>query len=240
MTHQSSPGRDPGPWSPEALAQLAPDLEALGAEAIIRWALDQFGSGLVLASSFGAEDMVLVDMLCRMTDRPHIVYLDTGLLFPETYALIDQVQQRYGFQAVRVVPQLSLDDQQSLWGDALWARDPDRCCTLRKVEPLTAYLADKSAWMTGIRREQTPHRRTAPVVGFDQRYGITKVNPLAPWTYKDVYRYLVRHGVPYNPLHDQGYPSIGCIPCTRAIRPGESWRAGRWAGQEKTECGLHL
>ncbi|MCY0879160.1 MAG: phosphoadenylyl-sulfate reductase [Firmicutes bacterium] len=240
MTHSFAPGHGGASWSPETLRQLAPDLEALGAEAVIRWALEQFGPGLVLASSFGAEDMVLIDMLCRMTDQPHIFYLDTGLLFPETYALIEEAQTRYGFQAIRVLPRLSLDDQSARWGNALWERDPDRCCALRKVEPLQHYLAGKAAWMTGIRRDQTPLRRLAPVVGYDHRYHLVKVNPLANWSHKDVYRYLAKHRVPYNPLHDQGYPSIGCVPCTRAVQPGESLRAGRWAGQEKTECGLHL
>lgn len=224
---------------PEALAALSPILEASGPDDTLAWAVRQFPDGLVLASSFGAEDMVLIDLMSRHT-VPVVFYLDTGLLFPETYTLIHQVEERYGFQCVHVTPDLSLNAQGQRYGAALWAHHPDQCCHIRKVKPLEQYLADKRAWITGIRRDQTPHRRNAPVLGFDDRHGLVKINPLAAWTTKDVFRYLMKNGVPYNPLHDQGYPSIGCVPCTRQVHPGEDERAGRWAGQEKVECGLHL
>ncbi len=226
--------------SPEALQALSLELEEVGPEDVLIWATRQYPQGLVLASSFGAEDMVLIDMWTRVTKNPTVFYLDTGLLFPETYALIRQVEERYGFEAVRVTPELSLDAQGAKHGPALWSRNPDLCCAIRKVGPLKHYLHDKKAWITGIRRDQTPQRRNAPVVGFDDRHGLVKVNPLVRWAEKDVFRYLVKNHVPYNPLHDMGYPSIGCAPCTRPINPGEDPRAGRWAGQEKTECGLHL
>lgn len=226
--------------SPDALARLSADLEQHNAQDIVRWAVEQFPTGLVLASSFGAEDMVLVDMLTRAHPAPTIFYLDTGLLFPETYALIREAEKRYGFHAVQVAPQLSVAEQGSRYGDALWLRNPDQCCALRKVEPLTRYLTDKSAWITGIRREQTASRRNAPIVSWDEKHGLVKINALANWTDKDVWRYLVKNKVPYNPLHDHGYPSIGCVPCTRSVNPGDDARSGRWAGQEKTECGLHL
>ncbi|WP_338055050.1 phosphoadenylyl-sulfate reductase [Sulfobacillus harzensis] len=224
----------------EAWATLSPQLEALGPQAVLAWATKQFPEGLVLASSFGAEDMVLIDMLTRVTDHPVVFYLDTGLLFPETYTLIRQVEARYPLRLVRVAPALSIEEQGERLGPALWSRNPDQCCAIRKVEPLQRYLADKRAWITGIRRDQTPFRKNAPVVGFDERHGLVKINPLAPWSQKDVFRYLVKNQVPYNPLHDHGYPSIGCVPCTRPVNPGDDPRAGRWAGQEKTECGLHL
>jgi phosphoadenosine phosphosulfate reductase len=206
----------------------------------VAWAARQYGSGLVLASSFGAEDMVLIDLLAQVADHPVVFYLDTGLLFPETYALIETVQSRYGISPVRVAPTLTVKEQGERYANALWTVNADLCCHLRKVEPLARYLADKRAWMTGIRRDQTLARQNASIVGLDNRHGIVKINPLARWTSKDVFRYLVKHDVPYNPLHDHGYPSIGCVPCTRPVNPGDDARAGRWAGQEKTECGLHL
>ncbi len=226
--------------SPAALQQAAPTLEALGAQEIVRWAVQQYPTGLVLASSFGAEDMVLIDMLARVAEHPTIFYLDTGLLFPETYELINQAEERYGFKAVRVATDMDLGTQAVQYGDALWATNPDQCCQIRKVLPLQQYLKDQIAWITGIRRDQTAQRKSAPVVGWDDRHQLVKLNPLAAWSAKDVFRYLVKNQVPYNPLHDYGYLSIGCVPCTRPIKPGENPRAGRWAGQEKTECGLHL
>lgn len=226
--------------SPEALERISPELEALGAQEIVRWAVQQYPHGLVLASSFGAEDMVLIDMLTRLDRHPTIFYLDTSLLFPETYELIRRAEVRYGFQAVRVAADLSVEDKGRQYGPALWSTAPDQCCYIRKVLPLKNYLKDQSAWITGIRRDQTPVRKNSPVVGFDQNHGLVKINPLAAWTHKDVFRYLVKNNVPYNPLHDMGYPSIGCVPCTQSVNPGDDPRAGRWAGQEKTECGLHL
>lgn len=228
-----------GSQSPAVLAQITAQLELCHPVDIIAWAQAQYAPNLVLASSFGAEDMVLLDMLTRISSDPQVFYLDTGLLFPETYQLIETVRQKYGVHAQRVTPQLSWEQQEMTYGDALWKRNPDQCCRMRKVEPLTRYLQGKQAWITGIRRDQTLTRRHAPIVAFDEIHGLVKVNPLANWTEKDVFRYLTRQQVPYNPLHDQGYPSIGCIPCTQAINPGEDARSGRWAGQEKTECGLH-
>lgn len=226
--------------SSDALARLSATLEPLGAQEIVNWSVKQYATGLVLASSFSAEDMVLIDMLTRATDHPTIFYLDTGLLFPETHKLIGIAEARYHFEAVRVAPTLTLEAQRLDHGDALWSRQPDLCCHFRKVAPLMNYLQDKSAWITGIRRDQTLLRRESPVVGYDIRHDLIKINPLAAWSYQDVFRYLVRHQVPYNPLHDHGYPSIGCVPCTQAVASDEDPRAGRWAGQEKTECGLHL
>lgn len=215
------------------------ELEALGPLECLRWAIQTFDRP-VLASSFGAEDMVLIDMLCRLTTQPQIFYLDTGLLFPETYALIQAAQSRYGFEAIRVATKLSLDEQAATWGEALWKSRPDQCCRLRKVEPLARFLKGQPAWITGIRRDQTPARANAQCVEWDDTFKLVKINPLVAWTSEQVFDYLRSASIPYNPLHDQGYPSIGCVPCTRPVQPGEDPRAGRWPGQEKTECGLHL
>lgn len=232
--------QEPEASHPDALAWVSPKLEDLGAKVALAWACQQYGAGLVLASSFGAEDMVLIDLLCQVTSDPHIFYLDTELLFPETYDLIQRAEARYGFSAIRVAPRETVAQQEDSFGPKLWERQPDQCCYLRKVEPLQRFLADKAAWITGIRRDQTALRSTSPMVGRDDRHQLVKINPLVRWTAEDVYRYLQSHDVPYNPLHDQGYPSIGCMPCTVPVEPGQDPRRGRWAGQEKTECGLHL
>jgi phosphoadenosine phosphosulfate reductase len=218
----------------------ADHLEHAHPQEILVWAVDTFGRDISLASSFGAEDMCLIDMLRRATPTPRVFYLDTGVLFPETYQLIDETIARYRFQPERVLPILTLEQQAEHYGQALWSRDPDTCCGIRKVEPLKRYLSGVKAWITGIRRDQTPFRANAKVIERDQKFGVIKLNPLARWTEAQVWEYIHAHQVPYNPLHDQGYPSIGCVPCTRAVKPGEDPRAGRWAGTEKTECGLHL
>lgn len=226
--------------APEELARVATELEAQGPEATLRWALERCGpDGIALACSFGAEDMALVDMWSRINPGGHVFYLDTDLLFPETYATRDRLLARYPVTLTRYAPLLSLAEQAAEHGDQLWARDPDRCCGLRKVEPLKRALRRLDGWITGIRREQAPTRAGARVVEWDSKFGLLKVNPLAAWTWEQVWAYIGQHDVPYNPLHDQGYPSIGCQPCTRAVQPGEDPRAGRWSGFNKTECGLH-
>lgn len=213
--------------------------EANPAEDVVRWVTDRYAPKVVLACSFGAEDCVLVDMVSRLEVEVTAFYLDTGLLFPETYATRDRLTARYGIRFVRVRPAQDVEAQAATHGSALWRRAPDRCCALRKVEPLRAHLSTQDAWVTGVRREQSPQRATAPHVGWDARFGLVKASPLATWTHADVQRYLHERAVPHNPLHAKGFPSIGCWPCTRAVRPGEDPRAGRWAGQVKTECGLH-
>jgi phosphoadenosine phosphosulfate reductase len=182
---------------------------------------------------------VLVDMLHRLGASIRIVELDTGLLFPETYQTRERLVERYGLELERIDPSETVEEQAHSEGPELWRRDPDRCCALRKVEPLERALVGMDAWITGIRRAQSITRAGARVLELDPR-GVVKVQPLAGWTDEDVKGYLFAHDVPYNPLHDRGFPSIGCTPCTRAIRPGEDSRAGRWADAEKTECGLHL
>ena len=215
-------------------------LESAAPQDVLAWGLDTFGGRISLASSFGAEDVALIDMLARLNRPFRAFYLDTDVLFEETYALIDRVAARYAFAPERYSPRLTLAEQAAAKGDALWARKPDQCCAIRKVEPLERALSDLDAWITGIRRDQTPQRANARLVEWDQPHGLVKLNPLAPWTVEQVWDYIRANDVPYNPLHEQGYPSIGCTHCTRPVRAGEDPRAGRWAGFQKTECGLHV
>lgn len=224
----------------EIMRELAgSDWEAMSAQQALRWAAGRFGGALRFASSFGLEDMVIIDMATRAGIQPHVFYLDTDVLFAETYALIEQVRLRYGIEIDRVTGNLSLDQQAVAHGEALWSHNPTLCCAIRKVAPLRRYLQDKTAWVTGIRRDQTPVRAKAQRVEWDGQFGMVKINPILDWTSADVRRYVESNGVPHNPLHDQGFPSIGCRPCTRQVGPDEDARAGRWSGFEKSECGLH-
>jgi phosphoadenosine phosphosulfate reductase len=166
--------------------------------------------------------------------------LDTEFLFPETYNLMDQVEQRYGITIERVYPLNSPEKQEQEHGPALWQRNPDLCCNLRKVEPLQRKLGELQAWITSIRRDQTAARASAGKIEWDQKFGLVKINPIVDWSSKQVWHYIREHNVPYNELHERNYPSIGCTHCTRAVRAGEDPRAGRWAGSSKTECGLHV
>lgn len=224
----------------ETAAAWRRDFEDAPAEEVIRWAVGRFHPRIALACSFQAEDMVIVDILARVRPGARVFYLDTGLLFEETYRFRDQVADRYDIRLERYAPDLSLARQAVEHGPNLWARDPNRCCYLRKVEPLQRALADLDAWITGIRRDQTPQRRNAGVVEWDERFGLVKVNPLARWTSDDVWRYIREHDVPCNPLHEMGFPSFGCVPCTAPVADGADPRSGRWPGFDKTECGLHV
>jgi len=228
-------------FSPDELAAVSLELEGQGAEAVLLWANEQFAPDISLACSFGGPSgMVLLDLTTRLNVRAEVFYLDTDVLFPETYALRDEVSRRYGVQPVGYRSRLTLEEQALEHGDALWLRDPDRCCYLRKVEPNERALTGKRAWISGIRRDQSSTRRSVSVVEWDESFDLVKLNPLASWSEEDVWSYIGEHNVPYNPLHDDGYPSIGCVPCTRRVQPGEDRRAGRWAGFDKTECGLHV
>jgi phosphoadenosine phosphosulfate reductase len=184
--------------------------------------------------------MALIDVAARLNPDLRVFTIDTEFLFPETYQLIEKVERRYGITVERVRPRLTPEGQEEVYGPALWSINPDQCCALRKVEPLKEKLAGLRAWITAIRRDQTSARAGARKVEWDQKFQLVKTNPIADWTTKDVWNYLHQHDVPYNPLHDQNFTSIGCTHCTRAIRPGEDPRAGRWAGFQKTECGLHI
>ena len=221
------------------LLELVSVCEGLPAEEVLARVL-RTAPRVALACSFGVEDMVLLDMVMRIDRKATVFYLDTDLLFPETYALRDRAVERYGIPGLRrVAPGLTVKEQAQRHGDRLWERDPDACCALRKVKPLESVLAKCDAWITGIRRDQSPARENAQVVEWDARFGLIKVNPLAAWTIDRVWTYIHAYGVPYNPLHDHGYPSIGCLHCTRPVKPGEDPRSGRWSNFAKTECGLH-
>jgi phosphoadenylyl-sulfate reductase (thioredoxin) len=215
------------------------DLEGRPAHEILRWASETYGSRLTFATGFGAEGCAIIDLVARHELPIDLFTLDTGLLFPETYELWRRLEAKYGVTIRAVRPAQSVDEQAAALGPALWEREPDRCCDLRKVRPLRAALAGFDAWITAIRRDQTPERATAQVVEQDRKFGLVKVNPLVAWTHDEVWAHLYAHDVPYNPLHERGYPSIGCQPCTSAVVPGENLRAGRWRGSAKKECGLH-
>ncbi len=221
------------------LDSISSELEPQSAETVLRWALHEFGPDVALATGFGAEGCVLIRMLSEIDRNARMFYLDTDLLFPETYELIRKLEARYGVRFEQRNSRLSLAAQAARYGERLWEREPDVCCQLRKVEPLREMLSGLRAWITGIRRDQTPARALARVVERDPKFDLVKINPLAGWSSRDVWRYIQEHDVPYNPLYDLGYGSIGCQPCTTLIQIGEHDRAGRWRGIAKTECGLH-
>jgi phosphoadenosine phosphosulfate reductase len=209
---------------------------------VLAAAIERYGQKMVLACSFGAEDVVLVDMVHRIDPSAPLFYLDTDFLFPETYATRDRIIERYQLKPAQVIQVKSLltpQQQAESHGDALWASHPDQCCQLRKVEPLTRVLKGYDAWITGIRRDQAPSRANAGLIEWDEKFTLIKVNPLARWTWADVWSYIKVYEVPYNPLHDHNYPSIGCTYCTAPVAPGDDPRAGRWKNFTKTECGLH-
>lgn len=207
---------------------------------ILAWTFEKLGDQVTIASSFGLEDIMLIDLASRLTPKPDVFFLDTGVLFRETYQTVDGIVKRYPIRLRAIYPDLTLDQQAEQFGEALWVRDPDACCHIRKVAPLNRALAGYQAWVTGVRREQNPTRAHTEPVEWDAKHGLIKINPLVMLTQDQVWDYVKCHQVPYNPLHDQGFPSIGCIPCTRAVKPGEDQRAGRWSGFDKKECGLHL
>lgn len=209
------------------------------AELALRWAFDRLGSQVALVSAFGPEGMVLIDMAAHIQQRFRLITIDTGFLFPETHKLMAELEERYGISIEKVHPALSPAEQERVHGAALWRRDPDQCCSLRKVEPLRRRLAGLRGWISSIRSHQTAVRAGARKLEWDAKFGLAKINPLVNWTTAEVWDYIRKNDVPYNQLHDRGYPSIGCTHCTRATVPGEGDRAGRWPGFTKTECGLH-
>jgi len=229
-------------WSVEEIQAWGESFEEKQPQELLAAAIERYAPKIVLACSFGAEDVVLVDMVHRINPSVPLFYLDTDFLFPETYATRDRIIEQYGLQPAQVLQVKSLltpERQAEQHGDALWASDPDRCCQIRKVEPLTRVLKGFDAWITGIRRDQAPTRANAKLIEWDAKFQLVKVNPLAKWTWGDVWTYIKVYEVPYNQLHDRNYPSIGCTHCTAPVMPGEDPRAGRWKSSAKTECGLH-
>jgi phosphoadenosine phosphosulfate reductase len=227
---------------PSELKAWGDSFESKQPQDVLAAVIERYAPKIVVACSFGAEDVVLVDMVHRIHPTVPLFYLDTEFLFPETYATRDRIIQQYGLkptQVLRVQSLLTPGQQADQYGETLWAKEPDRCCQLRKVEPLTRVLSGFDAWITGIRRDQAPSRANAGLIEWDPKFDLAKVNPLAQWTWADVWTYIRVYEVPYNPLHDHNYPSIGCTHCTAPVAPGDDPRAGRWKNFTKTECGLH-
>jgi len=228
-------------YDEETLARWSDELEGRPPQEIIRWASQQFQPGLTLACSFGGPSgMVLLDMVMAIDPAVEVFYLDTDYLFPETYALRDACERKYNFKAIGYKSLLTPEEQAAKYGEALWLRDPDACCAIRKVEPNQRALEGKTAWISGIRRDQAATRRDVKVVEWDTKFELVKLNPLAAWTEDQVWDYIRDNRVPYNVLHERNYPSIGCTNCTKPVAPGDDPRSGRWQGFDKTECGIHL
>jgi phosphoadenosine phosphosulfate reductase len=224
---------------PEDLRRLSDALEEKSPEEILRWAVQTYHPRLTMATAFGAEGCVLLAMLADIEPNVLIFNLETGYQFPETLALREQFRERYGIEVAYVRADETVEQMERRCGGPIYGTNPDECCRLRKIEPLKRALVGYDAWISAIRRDQTPDRAQAAIVEWDQKFNLIKVNPLANWTKQDVWAYIRSNEVPYNPLHDQGYPSIGCQPCTRAVALGEDDRAGRWSNFVKLECGLH-
>jgi phosphoadenosine phosphosulfate reductase len=223
----------------QALADAAgSELEGAHPTEVLRWAGDTFGSRFAITSSMG--DAVLTSLAAEAVPGIEVIFLDTGYHFPQTLETRDRVAAELDVKVVTARPQLTVAQQNVKYGQSLYARDPDLCCAMRKVEPLNRLLRGYEAWGSGIRRDESPSRANTPVVGWDARRHMVKVNPMACWTQADVDAYAAERGVIVNPLVELGFASIGCAPCTRRVSAGEDARAGRWAGQEKTECGLHV
>jgi phosphoadenosine phosphosulfate reductase len=227
------------PPAPEELKAISDRLETATPQEILRWAVDTYHPRLTMATAFGAEGCAIIHMLAEIEPSVGLFNLETGYQFPETLETRDRLMERYGVRIALVQSDQGVPAMVAEHGGPLYDRDPNLCCYIRKVVPLRRALAGHDAWISAIRRDQTPDRATAGIVQWDGKFGLVKVNPLAKWTRREVWSFIMKHGVPYNPLHDQGYPSIGCWPCTRSVASGEDDRAGRWSGLAKTECGLH-
>ena len=211
-----------------------------GALNVLTWAYEHYGEEIVYACSFGIEGIVLIDLISKVKQDAKIVFLDTDVHFKETYETIARVKEKYPeLQIEMKKPAITLDEQSEKYGPALWERDPNQCCNIRKLIPLNETLSSAKAWISGLRREQSETRAQVEFINIDQRFKSIKICPLIYWTWKDVWRYVSKHELPYNPLHDKGYPSIGCETCTKPAFTMEDLRSGRWSGSGKTECGLH-
>lgn len=207
---------------------------------ILKWAFKEYQDEIVYSCSFGAEGIVLIDLIHKVNKTAKIIFLDTGLHFRETYKLIDQIKSRYPTLHIEMIkPKITLEDQTKWYGEELWKDNPNLCCHMRKVVPLKEALQDAKAWISGLRRDQSPTRSITQFVNKDEKFEKIKICPLIHWTWEDVLTYIDINKLPYNPLHDQGYPSIGCAPCTQPVSEAADLRSGRWTGHNKTECGLH-
>ncbi|MCM3765499.1 phosphoadenylyl-sulfate reductase [Neobacillus niacini] len=215
--------------------------ETKGARAVLEWAYSQYSENkMVYASSFGAEAIVLIDLIYQVKPDAHIVFLDTDLHFLETYEVIEKIEKRFpSLKIEKKKPAITLKEQAAQYGSALWKREPNQCCQIRKVIPLRETLTSKEAWISGLRRDQSPTRKDTQFLNKDEKFKNIKICPLIHWTWDEVWQYIRSRDLPYNELHDRNYPSIGCFPCTQAVGSDGDSRAGRWSGSSKTECGLH-
>ncbi len=231
---------EPAPEVAAELAEASRRLETAEPEAIIGWAVERFGSRLTMATAFGPEGCLILHWLAAIAPETFVFNLETGYQFKETLELRDRIRDRYGLTVVYELPETTVEEYERQHGGPLYRTAPTRCCGDRKIAVIRRVLGRFDAWMSGIRRDQSADRAAAPIVGWDAKFGVVKISPLANWTKSKVWDRIIRDDVPYNPLHDKGYVSIGCWPCTRPINAGEDERAGRWSGTAKTECGLHL
>lgn len=226
-------------YQPE-IDRLSQEFESRAAGDVLSWAVSTFGESVILACSFGPEDLVLIDLLMQIQPHAHAFFLDTDFHFAETLELKAKVEQRYPDLRLHTMkPLLTPAEQEAAYGPELYRSNPDQCCALRKVEPMNRVLQPYQAWITGMRRQQAPTRATIGKIQWDGKRDKVKLNPLADWTDSQVWAYIHKHQLPYNPLHDQNFPSIGCFHCTAPVQPGQDPRSGRWQGHSKTECGLH-
>ncbi|MBA4181779.1 MAG: phosphoadenylyl-sulfate reductase [Anaerolinea sp.] len=225
-------------YSPSDLAAISADFEAADPRAIVEWAVTTFGDGLSVGASFGgASGMAILHMVAALKPNVHVFVLDTDYLFEETHETMRRSIPALGLTNPNVYKSaLTHEEQAAKYGSALWMRDPDLCCEIRKIQPNRVALEGKTAWVSGLRRDQSEGRADTPIVSWNEKFGVVKLNPLANWTEKQTWEYILANNIPYNPLLDQGYTSIGCYNCTV---PGVQGRAGRWQGFEKDECGLH-
>jgi phosphoadenosine phosphosulfate reductase len=214
-------------------------LEYATPEEILTWSIERYYPRFTMATGLGPEGCVIISMLAKIEPRVYVFNLDTGYQFPETLELRDRIADKYGIVVDLQKPELSIEKYEGTHGGPVYLTNPDQCCHDRKIAVLHRVAKDFDAWASGIRRDQSPCRAGTPIVRWDSKFGLVKISPLANWTKKDVWRRIVEEQIPYNPLHDRGYPSIGCQPCTRAVINGENERDGRWSGLAKTECGLH-
>ncbi|OEC02977.1 phosphoadenosine phosphosulfate reductase [Lysinibacillus sphaericus] len=211
-----------------------------GALEVLRWSYAQYGDEIVYACSFGIEGIVLIDLISKVKPNATIVFLDTDVHFKETYDTIERVKANYPqLTIILQKPKLTLEEQKTQYGDELWKSNPNQCCDIRKIKPLHEALSGAKAWISGLRREQSPTRQQTNFINRDEKFKSIKICPLIHWSWKDIWRYVSKHNLTYNPLHDQGYPSIGCEHCTQPAFTLDDLRAGRWQGTGKTECGLH-
>jgi phosphoadenosine phosphosulfate reductase len=232
------------PLNPANVRLLDQQFNTLPTEEVLKWAWERFGKRAAIGTSFQGAGLVMMHLAKQSGIQFPVFTLDPGLLFPETVALKKRLEDFFGFQIESIVPDLTLEQQADAQGPELWKREPDLCCTMRKVLPLRGKLADLDCWITGLRRQQSDTRSGIGIIelyAFDESAGrdIVKLNPMANWSREAVWNYIKEHKIPYNPLHDQGYRSIGCQPCTNKTASGENERAGRWTGFNKVECGIH-